>query len=183
LREQTSGPRPARTRQSKAKQSKAKQGRSKNQQEKHKIRGVRAKRQERAHRLNGSRSFSQRSCRAPQSRIQPTISRGWAFFDRFEHRSTESFEKQKSKTGSLLRTAGVCFVGLRSRPAASRGALRRCCKRESPRLDQSVSTRARRPTLASRAREDRATELRFATCLRSARAPCFLRVDPTSGAK
>ena len=121
VREQTSESMQTRTRQSKAKaeQKSARKRQNSGRCERNSTRE-----------LIETRSSLRRSCRAPQSRIQPEISRDWASFDRFKkHRSTESFEKQKSKTSSLLVTPVPVFVCLRSRPAASRGALCRCCKR------------------------------------------------------
>ena len=106
-------------------QGKAKQRRSKNQLEKDKIRGGASETaRESSPPLIGSRSFSRRPCRAPQSRIQPGISHDWASFDRFGHRSTESFEQQKGKTCSLLVTPVPFLCACERTSAAMRAALR-----------------------------------------------------------
>jgi len=145
---------------------------------------VRAKRQERAHRLNGSRSFSQRSCRAPQSRIQPTISRGWASFGRFGHRSTESFEKQKSKTARRAHTVSPVPVSFAcGRGQRPRGAPCAAAVKGEPSPGPASKHTAPTAHACIKIAKEALCDCRFATCLRSSRSPFRVLVDPTTDAK
>ena len=125
-REQTSESRRART-----KQSKAKQRRSKNQLVKDKIQGPceRNGKRER-HRLIEILFATLLSGTTKQNSAHD-LSRLGLLRSSTARRSPSKSKRAKLLVAHTPGLAGSCFVCLRSRPAASRGALCRCCKRRA----------------------------------------------------